>query len=271
MNNTTQVTLERLFITPNVAKELLSLNNGNRRINASRVQNYARQMKEGLWKENPAEPISITKSNKLANGQHRLSAIVLANFSGFVYVIKNIDDDLFTVIDTGKNRNASDILQIEGIKNSTIVASIINQYYHFSKNRTQNRNSNDPLTNNEVLKIYLQEPKFWDDIHSMTRSFYTSFNKVITPSLIGAFLAYLIKAGKPNVVNFMDDLCSMRNTESNIIQLLRTKLIADKLSTRKLTTSVKVAIMIKAWNYYNSGKNVKFLKYDPCVEEYPTF
>jgi hypothetical protein len=271
MNNATQVKLERVFITPNEAQRILSLNSGNRQISDSRVQSYARQMREGLWKENPAEPISITKSNKLANGQHRLTAMVKSNFSGFVYIIKNIDDDLFSVIDTGKNRNASDVFDIENVKNSRVLVSIINQYHHFSNNRMIAKNQWSSLTNTEMLKIYNNEPFFWDDIYSMSKGFYTQFNKVLPPSLIGGFIAHLIKTGKPNAVNFMDELCSMQNTTSNVILLLRSKLIADKLSNKKLQTSLKVALIIKAWNYYCSGKIVKRLVYDPLIEEYPTF
>jgi hypothetical protein len=44
----------------------------------------------------------------------------------------------------------------------------------------------------------------------------------------------------------------------------------DKLALRKITINHKIALIIKAWNIWIDGSNVKLLKFDTVQEEYPT-
>jgi len=49
------------------------------------------------------------------------------------------------------------------------------------------------------------------------------------------------------------------NVTNNSIALLRQALISDKLAIRSMPSMVKKALIIKAWNYYNTNKEVKKL------------
>jgi hypothetical protein len=66
-------------ISPKMAKEILDKNFSNRRVDKRRVNQYAKDMIEGLWKTNTGEALKITKSNRFVDGQHRLHAIIQAN------------------------------------------------------------------------------------------------------------------------------------------------------------------------------------------------
>ena len=71
---------QKVTITPKMAEELLAHNENNRKLNVDRVKQFARQMKAGQWQYNN-EPIQIYENGVLANGQHRLSACVMADTS----------------------------------------------------------------------------------------------------------------------------------------------------------------------------------------------
>lgn len=61
-------------ISPEQAKELLTCNTNNRRQKKGRIQRYASDMSNGMWKENG---VPIVFSNKvLKDGQHRLESCV---------------------------------------------------------------------------------------------------------------------------------------------------------------------------------------------------
>jgi hypothetical protein len=50
---------------------------------------------------------------------------------------------------------------------------------------------------------------------------------------------------------------------------LRNILTRDSLSTRKMNNSFKMSVIIKAWNAFVGGKEIKVLKYDPERESFP--
>ena len=43
----------------------------------------------------------------------------------------------------------------------------------------------------------------------------------------------------------------------------------DKTEQRKISFEVKMAYIIKCWNYYRIGTQAKILKYDDKVESFP--
>lgn len=100
-------------ITPELAKEYLSLAKANRPIHPSVVDKYAKEMSAGKFLElAPDAPIAFDTDGNLINGQHRLAAIVKSGVTLTMWVSTNNDPDSFAVIDGGMNRRASDLLSV---------------------------------------------------------------------------------------------------------------------------------------------------------------
>lgn len=96
-------------ITPVIAKKMLEGNQDNRKLRKTRVAQYADAMKRGMW-DIQNDAITISKTGKLLNGQHRLSAIIEANEPCQCLVLRGVDDSAFTVIDSGLSRSVNDAL-----------------------------------------------------------------------------------------------------------------------------------------------------------------
>ncbi len=62
------------LVTPEMAFEWLSQNQGNRKINRAKVDRLKREIKEGRW-VTTSQGISFFEDGSVANGQHRLMAI----------------------------------------------------------------------------------------------------------------------------------------------------------------------------------------------------
>lgn len=269
---------EQILITPEAASELLEKHNGhNRPLSPSVVNTYARQMGEGLWKTNTAEPIKISTDGKLMDGQHRLAALVAYKKPLFFTVASGLEfEDVFTVLDTGKKRNASDALTISGIKNASVKAAGITNYLVLMAGRTI-RDGNAysrvslGLSNADILNEYNKNPEFWDMMAERSISNYFLSNKVITTSFIMAWAARLDAIDSEKARVFMYKLCSGENLSANdAIFQLRNILTKAKLSvTRTLDSKYKAALLIKAWNKFYKGVTVKSLTYNPKVEKYP--
>lgn len=100
------------LVTPEVASRLLENNEGNRRIRPSVVTKYAAAMLHGNWKVTP-EPIVISSTGRLMNGQHRLHAVIKAGVSISLFVVRGVDVALFEALDRGATRSAADALGID--------------------------------------------------------------------------------------------------------------------------------------------------------------
>ena len=99
-------------VTPNLAKAWLEMNKGNRPLRSQHVTHLAAQMRQGRWILSP-EPIVFSKSGRLLDGQHRLSAVIASQctIKASVALVKN--EDVFKVLDQGVNRSNGDILGIQ--------------------------------------------------------------------------------------------------------------------------------------------------------------
>ena len=82
--------------------------------------------------------------------------------------------------------------------------------------------------------------------------------------------AYLTAIDEDAAFSFMNQLCTGSDISNNTIALLRTKLIQDKLSVKKMPQTLKVALIIKAWNNFRTNNDsLKLLKYDLERESFP--
>jgi hypothetical protein len=101
-------------VGPTVAEEWLTHNSGNRALKDSRVEYYARLMREGLWRNDNPEPLAFDWNDVLRNGQHRLTAVVRSKRTVVFLVARGMDPALGDVIDTPAIRTAGDRLALAG-------------------------------------------------------------------------------------------------------------------------------------------------------------
>lgn len=104
-------------ITPAIAKHILANNANNRNFSRITVKKYAQEMKSGNWQLN-YEPVVISNTGKLLNGQHRLMAIVQSGVAVDLYVIRGADDNI-TIYDRGYLRKEDQVIAMMGVTNST--------------------------------------------------------------------------------------------------------------------------------------------------------
>lgn len=101
-------------ITPETAADLLGRNIQNRPVSQKRVRQYMNDMISGRWEEN-GEAIKITADGRLADGQHRLKAVIQANRAMRLLVVRGLGSDAIPTLDTGKTRSAGDVLALTGL------------------------------------------------------------------------------------------------------------------------------------------------------------
>ena len=128
--------IENEVITPAYAKQLLEQNCANRRLSEATVDRYAQDIAAERWK-NTGDTIKLTARGMLIDGQHRMAAVVKANKSVVMAVARGVDEDAFTVIDTGKARTLSDVLGIQGYQHCAVLAAIARGGYDYAAGVSQ--------------------------------------------------------------------------------------------------------------------------------------
>lgn len=257
------------LITPQLASQWLNNNAGNRRISVAHVRFLADQILTGQWQVTP-DTIKISKSGRVLDGQHRLSAIVEANVAQSMYVARNCEDEIFTVLDTGKSRSASDVIAISGVKNPTHIASIARLIIlHEGGGLSTGLNSKKrSATNGEVLATSQRI-----DLPPLASFGLSLYHKARFLNVSEYGFLYWLFAQKhtEEAEQFLSTLASgVGLTEGSSILMLRRKLEQARNGDRYRFSPVeRLGLTIKAWNLYRLKKTVGMLVFSPLKEAFP--
>ena len=146
-------------VTPKKAAEWLEANSANRPISRSVVRAFAEAMQRGEWVVTH-QGIAFDVEGVLIDGQHRLAAIVEADVPVDLTVFSEVADGTFDVLDTGKRRNAADVLAIEGEKSATMLAAMVRTVWLFENRPDLNWSGGAAaVTNHQVVQTLEAHPK----------------------------------------------------------------------------------------------------------------
>jgi len=241
-------------ITPEIAKELLSRNSGNRSVSDAHVNRLAKQMSNNQFDLN-GDAIRITDDGSLIDGQHRLSACVKSGVPFQSLVVRGLPKKAFLTIDQGKRRSHGDTLSALGEKNGKDISSalkIIERY--FTAGLPVGRRS---FTNSDMVELLDKYP----DARSCLGG--VSHPKGLFPRSIAIACNYLFRIRDEELASrFFDELISgTRLDEGSPVYILRERLMRNAMSKAKLKPEYIMALMIKAWNALRSGREIKNLRF----------
>lgn len=113
-------------INPKKAEQYLNRNTSNRKLRDGCVDRYAYDMRTGAWTQCTA-PIVFYENGDIADGQHRLWAIIESNTTQKFMVVRNLPREAGLNIDTGASRTLVDNARISGtghdLNNEVLAAS----------------------------------------------------------------------------------------------------------------------------------------------------
>ncbi len=109
------VTAEIIFITPEMAAEMVSHNyDSNRQIIKSNLLDISKMMKSNQFVLSP-DALLFDTEGVLINGQHRTTAVVETGLGQWFLVLKNVSHDIGNIVDTGRSRTMCDRINFRGV------------------------------------------------------------------------------------------------------------------------------------------------------------
>jgi hypothetical protein len=151
-------------ITPKKATEYLEQNTANRPLSTRTVREFAAAMRRGEWQVTH-QGIAFDTNGTLVDGQHRLAAIIEADMPVELTVFTEVAEGAFDVLDTGKRRNAADVLAIEGEKSAVMLAAMVRTVWLYQNRPELNWSGGDAgVSNHQIVATLEQHPKLRDFI-----------------------------------------------------------------------------------------------------------
>jgi hypothetical protein len=264
----TNLTVKLELVTPEIASNWLRFNTGNRNINKHNLAILSNQIKADEFLEN-GESIVFDRNKELKNGQHRLKAISINTKSFWLVVVRGVEPIAMATFDTGKARTAADVLHLNGFKQSSKIAGLIQRIslYSFKNSKAghYSGNTSSKMTNHSVLE-YTKDNYDWllEIVRNVESVISKNPYKVISPSSLGVII-YLIGGETPTreCYEFAKHLVGAVKTESSAPLYLHNKLYNSKINKEPLNNYYIIGMAIKCWNYYIEGNPaIRFVRFD---------
>lgn len=248
-----------LEVTPQLAKEWLDRNTHNRNLRERAIAAYARDMKTGNWAEN-GEAIKFAADGTLLDGQHRLSAIIEADVTIRMLIVTGLQSADQETMDAGRKRSLADALHLRGETNSAILGSILRRTLMWEHGSYRNSGTYTP-TNTECLNFLDEHPEVRDStqVASTLRK-----PSRLPASVLGLTHWLFSRIDAEDAAWFFDKLGSGANLDQYhpVWTLRRRAELADQ-STGRVPEDMLLACVIKAWNAYREGQQIKVLSFKP--------
>lgn len=256
-------------ITPALAEKWLHQNTHNRNLRERAVLAYARDMKAGNWSEN-GEAIKFAKDGTLLDGQHRLQAIVLSGVTVKMLVVTGLDNRSQETMDDGRKRTLSDALHLRGESNAVILGSLLRRALMWEQEQYRNTGAYTP-TNTECLTFLEKHPE--------TRVSATAAASLRKPSNLPASVLglthWLFTAIDAEDADwFFERLGSGVGLDRyHPVWTLRKRAADINENTGRVPEDMLLAFVIKSWNAYRDGEEIRLLRFRPGganPEKFPT-
>lgn len=261
------MTITRMTLTPEKAAEWFSTvePEKQRKFRDHHALKLAEIIRRGEWRTNN-DMFMFDKDGRLANGQHRAAAIAKAGRSVSVVVAFDCEEDQIKVADQGgMPRRNDDALHYAGFTNTTNLSAIINTI------KRDVENERFAPSAQEAVEFARKHMDSLDYALSLWRKC-TESRCPVEPSIVAAvwFIASFVDPqGASSFAVALAD--GMPGERGDAVWMLLKRFKEDKERLAgKMSRHTKVALVIKAYQYWKAGKKPPFLRWSPGIgEEFP--
>lgn len=253
-----------MTIGPEEAATFLAMNTHNRMIRPRHVAFLADEIRGGRW-HLTNDAITVSETNVLLNGQHRLRAIIDAGTPVQLLVLFGADVESQVVTDTGNRRNLADALRIAGFDNLAALAATVTFVFRMT----------DPLLSFPATraKKYPYQPqidfaiKHESELFEAIRMARHVREHLVFPGRIISGLWFLqAELDREDADTFWCSIASGAALAEDDPRLIWRRW-CERLRTNgrnTITTEpVQVAMVIKAWNTWRAGGTTRLLTWKP--------
>lgn len=254
-----QVSIET--VEPKKANHYLAtLLDCQRKLREGHIIKLGTEIENGNWHLTGDALIFV--KGRLANGQHRLHALVLADKACQFIVLRTDDEEVYKVLDSGIGRTVGDAIGNMGITLAKEVAAIAKLVLFYDNDVLTMRGAGgggraSRITRSHVID-YIEEhqDELEKQAHYCTQL--RANKNIVSPVLSGALLHLGKRSGKGDIETFITNLYLGGSQDAAFD--LRERLIRNKDSKLKLNRDYIFGLMIKSYKSFLNGTRPGTLK-----------
>lgn len=259
------VTIEH--IGPDRASEMLAhMYQKQRNQRPGWVSRLAGEMKAHKFKLSCDAVVLV--GDELMNGQHRLSAVVESKTTQPFLVLRTEDKKIYEIIDSGIKRTVADCIDGE---NKTLLSAIAMWVMKHDRGLLtcggKGGQVQRHILRSQVINFINKNIDEFDATVKIVSPLYAK-NKFLAPSIAGG-VTYLANrhTKSDSGSRFIEQV--YLGTANDVTRTVRDRLINNRLSKQKFSTSYQIGLLIKAFKYWDDGENPGVLKITDS-EEFPS-
>lgn len=251
------------LIGPAEAEEMLKQVETQRKLISGHVQFLAREMKEGRWKIN-GDTIRFA-GKKLYDGQHRLHAVIQSGVSIWVLIVEELPEDVFDSIDTGRMRQAGDVLSTYNMGSNPFLMAAAARFLWYYEHSVP-LESSARVSNHEIVEIVKKNSvlRFLADYMARRKPFGNS-------SVVAALCMINKRVGRDMTMFFAEKLVTGGEIKADDpIRHFRDKWLMEgsHRSTRS-NRAIWIAVLIKTFNAWLARRKVSHCEVWRLGEKFP--
>lgn len=243
-------------VTPELAERWLKLNSRNRKIRKTDVDRYKRDMRGGKWHLD-GSPIRFSPDGYLLDGQHRLTAIAETGVTIPMLVVRGVDSEAQSVMDTGRRRSAADALDIAGHAHYSTLAAAARLLLEVD-NGWLDMGGRYEVSHSEILATIEANP----DLESAVAFIRPLTRKSEVPPVMAAY-TYMImrRISAQDAAEFwvaMSEKVGLKAGDP--VLALSNRFAEARRSRERLKRSIQLSLIYRAWNARRHGKTMTFIR-----------
>jgi len=241
---------QTIKLTPVLAELFLERNPSNRKVNLNTVDTFSNDMAGGRWSVN-GEPIIISDTGELNDGQHRCLAVKQSAATIDTVLVVGVSRESRTTLDQGRARSVGDYLSMDGHFDARVLGAAAG-YLWMYRNRGQLYTGG--VTGGKFAATKAEVRQIVDDNPGLARSVALAGRQA---QLIGgrpiiAFTHFILSGQDRGAADeFIIALMEGANLKaSNPILYARNRLIQER---GRFRAPDKAELLFKAWNAWRSS------------------
>lgn len=248
------------MITPTIAAKYLANPDENRALNKTAIKRFAEAMLKGNWTLNH-QGIAFNTDGRLSDGQHRLSAVIMAEIAVHMWVARGLTRDEILNVDRGRSRTPADILSIH--RSATHAAGMASALRHWRCINAGRECPDIKMTPETLLWLYDQIAGDLLDVYLAIRGEITVVRLCGSPSLIAAaFYALTRTKSSDRAHGFLACFLAGEGQPAQALRdlLFRWRLEQGKSARMSINRKMRIAAVFQAYNAHYEKRNISRLK-----------
>lgn len=254
--------------TPERSAMALDANKRNRKYNERNLSILKESFVQGHWNDN-VSVINFTSKGMLDDGQHRIRSALETGTTFRTKVTYGVEEGTQHFTDRRGTRTLTDDISIDGFKSAPKLAAITRILYlrdekKLSAKAILNKGFQNSVPDITLYKYFLDRSEEVAQLVNSLASIYVSLRGLdINREIVNVLGIEFSRISADDAEAFWKHLRDGVYTDENDpVKRLRERLVKNEMSrTNKMPKLVMAALIIKAWNYYESGETIKCLKY----------